>query len=127
VPAPCRIRAVEPRDLLIGGEGAGAPADGCLIPRDSHARIPCRGGPAGDGALIPGPGPAPPIGTPSPERPWGGMGPLIIVSLGPQETGELEKKGIKIHATEIGRADDRQAQGVYLGEHFERLPKKLAK
>jgi hypothetical protein len=28
----------------IGGEGAGAPADGCLIPRDSHARIPCRRG-----------------------------------------------------------------------------------
>ena len=36
-------------------------------------------------------------------------------------------KGIEIHATEIGQADDRQAQGVYLGEHFERLPEKLAK
>lgn len=36
-------------------------------------------------------------------------------------------KGIEIHATEIGRADDRQAQGVYLGEHVERLPEKLAK
>ena len=36
-------------------------------------------------------------------------------------------KGIEIHVTEIGRADDRQAQGVYLGEHVERLPEKLAK
>ena len=44
--------------------------------------FPARGGPEGDGALIPGPGPAHPIGKPSPERPWGGMGPLIIVSLG---------------------------------------------
>ena len=43
--------------------------------------FPAGGGPEGDGALIPGPGPAHPIGTPSPERPWGGMGPLIIVSL----------------------------------------------
>lgn len=36
-------------------------------------------------------------------------------------------KGIEIHATEIGPADDRQAYGVYLGEHVERLPEKLAK
>ena len=52
---------------------------------------------------------------------------LIIVSLGPRETGELEMKGIEIHATEIGPADDRQARGVYLGEHVEWLPEKLAK
>ena len=43
--------------------------------------FPAGGGPEGDGALIPGPGPAHPIGKPSPETPWGGMGPLIIVSL----------------------------------------------
>lgn len=44
-----------------------------------------------------------------------------------RETGELEMKGIEIHATEKGQADDRQAQGVYLAEHVERLPEKLAK
>ncbi len=47
--------------------------------------FPAGGGPEGDGALIPGPGPAHPIGKPSPERPWGGMGPLIIVSLEQKE------------------------------------------
>jgi hypothetical protein len=49
--------------------------------------FPAGGGPEGDGALIPGPGPAHPIGKPSPERPWGGMGPLIIVSLDPGRDG----------------------------------------
>ncbi|MGN0287069.1 MAG: vWA domain-containing protein [Atopobiaceae bacterium] len=48
---------------------------------------------------------------------------------------ELEHKGVEIHAIEIGRADDREAQtvfsyvfgerGVYLGEHVDRLPEEL--
>ena len=50
---------------------------------------------------------------------------------------ELEKKGIEIHAIEIGRADDKEAQtvfsyifedrGVYLGEQVDRLPEELMK
>jgi hypothetical protein len=50
---------------------------------------------------------------------------------------ELTKKGIEIHAIEIGRADDKKAQtvfsyifeerGVYLGEHVEKLPEELMK
>ncbi len=50
---------------------------------------------------------------------------------------ELEKKGIEIHAIEIGRADDKEAQtvfsyifgerGVYLGERVDKLPEELMK